>query len=76
MKKPLSRIIAAIAVATTTLAMPLLATAQAFPNKPIRIIVPFAAGGSSDLLARAVARTMSKASRARWWSRTNPVPAA
>jgi tripartite-type tricarboxylate transporter receptor subunit TctC len=25
-----------------------------FPSKPINVIVPFAAGGSSDLLARAV----------------------
>jgi tripartite-type tricarboxylate transporter receptor subunit TctC len=60
MKKPLSQFTAAIVVATTLLAAPLLANAQAFPAKPIRIIVPFAAGGSSDLLARAVARTMSE----------------
>ena len=60
MKKPLSRIIAAIAVATTTLAMPLLATAQAFPNKPIRIIVPFAAGGNTDGIARLTAERISQ----------------
>ncbi|MES2401602.1 MAG: tripartite tricarboxylate transporter substrate binding protein [Pseudomonadota bacterium] len=37
------------------------ATAQeAFPNKPIKIIVPLGAGGSSDLGARIVARRLSE----------------
>jgi tripartite-type tricarboxylate transporter receptor subunit TctC len=34
--------------------LPALATAQNYPTKPIRIIVPQSAGGSTDLVARAV----------------------
>jgi len=34
--------------------------AQDFPTKPLRLIVPFAAGASTDFLARTVAQTMAK----------------
>ena len=36
---------------------------QAYPSKPIRIIVPFSAGGGTDLVARAVAQKMSESWR-------------
>src|SRR6266480_685416 len=36
------------------------ALAQAYPSKPIRLVVPFAPGGSSSIVARAFCAEMSK----------------
>ena len=35
-------------------------TAAAFPAKPIRLVIPFAAGGVSDILGRAVAQRLTE----------------
>lgn len=37
-----------------------IACAQGFPDKPIRMLVPFAPGGNTDILARAVGLKMSE----------------
>jgi tripartite-type tricarboxylate transporter receptor subunit TctC len=39
---------------------PVAAIAQSYPSKPIRVIVPFAAGGNLDILMRMVAQKMSE----------------
>ena len=36
------------------------ASAQAFPGKPLKLIVPFAPGGSTDLLSRLIAKPLTE----------------
>lgn len=52
---------AILAGAGGALSLALPAQAQAFPSKPMRIIVPFTPGGSTDVLARAIGLELSKA---------------
>src|SRR5580765_4985704 len=43
-----------LAISLCLLLASLTASAQNFPSKPIRVVIPFVAGGSSDIVGRAI----------------------
>lgn len=58
---PLRRVFQRQLIALGLAAMlPLAAHAQAFPSKPVRLVVTYPAGGSSDLMARIIAQKLGE----------------
>jgi len=53
-------VLTGLAVAAVAAVASTAAQAQSFPSRPIRLIVPFTAGGSVDALAKAINTTVSK----------------
>ena len=54
------RWLAALALGLLTVAAHAQTPEQSYPNKPLRLIVPFAAGGASDILARIVGKKLTE----------------
>ena len=59
------RLAIALAVAASVLALP--AVAEDWPARPVRIIAPFAAGGTADTLGRIAAEQLSESLRAQFF---------
>ena len=57
------RILRTLVAGLSLLLSPALAAAQEYPSKPIRLIVPFPAGGPNDIIARVVGQRMSEMMR-------------
>lgn len=61
MKRNLSQLIKPFLMAAVLVSSPFVANAQSdYPNKPIRLIVAFPAGGSTDIVGRIVAQKLSE----------------
>ena len=56
----LSRLLAGLTLLLSPVLLPVLASAQDFPAKPIKLIVPFPAGGPNDIIARVIGQRMSE----------------
>src|SRR5882672_7883162 len=54
------KFLGALLTGLSLLLSPALAAAQDFPSKPIRLIVPFPAGGPNDIIARVIGQRMSE----------------
>ena len=59
MKKQFTHLIAAAAAALATVASSSSLAQAGYPNKPIRVVVPFAAGSTTDIIARAITDKMA-----------------
>src|SRR4051794_31395987 len=65
---------ATVAAAAGLVASPQVLLAQAYPSRPVRFILPFAAGGVADVTARLTAEKLSEKLGPRWVVENVPGP--
>jgi tripartite-type tricarboxylate transporter receptor subunit TctC len=59
MKRPRRDVLRLIAGASTLPALPRRASALAYPSRPVRLLVPYPAGGAPDIVARLIGQWLS-----------------
>ncbi|MGZ5094680.1 MAG: tripartite tricarboxylate transporter substrate binding protein, partial [Burkholderiales bacterium] len=55
----MSRCVLGLAIAANVLAVPAV-SAQEYPAKPVRIVVPFTPGGGNDIVARILGKQLTE----------------
>ena len=64
--RPLRLLLSVLAVPLAVVLLPLAAGAQDYPNKPIKMIVPWAAGGPTDSIGRVLTQKMGEQMGQTW----------
>ncbi|AKQ53980.1 putattive exported protein [Bordetella hinzii] len=60
-RRPALKMLGGILLAAATAQGPAASAAEAFPNKQLTVVVPFSAGGTTDILARVVGEKLGQA---------------
>lgn len=56
-------------------ALPLVATAAGYPERPVTVVVPYSPGGGVDIITRLVTPPMAERWASPWWWTTSPAAA-